>query len=476
MSSVLETFYMLFESNAKEAAADLDKVEQAADGAAEGLGETADQATDASESFVDMIGKLKAVVAGYVSLKTVQAALNLTKHVDLLGKNADMWGQNVSQMDAWGQAAVRNGGSLDGFMSSIEGLNSGLNEIAMTGEGGLLPFFNLFGISAIDAAGKARDAFDVLPDIADQFERLSKSEQVSLGQQLGLDDGTIRMLQLGRRELELMIKKQQKLGTVTKEEAEKSADFNNALADSGQILTTLSRRLVTAALPALTSFLAGITDIMVFFNEHEELAVAFFTSIATVITGLFLPAMLKTAAATIAALSPFLLMAAAVFAVSAAIALLVDDFVNWRKGNDSVLGRVLGDWTEFSEMVGQVIDGILDRFEALKQGAKDAWGSIKKFFGGDDDIEVEKKILGVEDDIKAGQGALAAASSADMAAITSGAIANSSTNNSGGNTTIGDINVTTQATDAEGTAAAIGNSLKQQMRATVNTFDDGTVA
>ena len=446
MSSVLETFYLLFESDAKEAADDLNKVEEASDGAGDSLGETADQATNANESFGDMIGKLKGVIAGYIGLQTVQAALDLSKHVDMLGKTADMWGKNVSQIDAWGQAAIRNGGSLDGFISSMDSLNSGLSEIAMTGEGSLLPFLNLFGISALDAGGKARDAFDILPDIADQFERLNASEQVNLGRQLGLDDSTIRMLQMGRRELDLLIKKQERLGVVTKAEAEASEKFNDALADSGQIFATLGRKILTAALPFMTSFTEVMTDFMVFLSENQPLMEGFFIGL----TALMIP----FAASAFAASVPFLLMTTAITGVVTAIALLYDDMVAWVNGSDSLLGRWLGSWDNYATK-------LFDIFDKIKAGYED----VKKFFG-----------LGGDEDVVAGKGFLGTASNAGVAAVTSGAIANSAVSNSGGNISIGEVRVETRATDAEGIASDLGNSLKKQMRATVNTFDDGTIA
>lgn len=446
MASVLETFYLLFESNAKEAAADLDKVEQSSDGVSESLSETASQATEANESFTDMIGKLKGVVAGYVGLKTVQAALDLANHVDILGKTADMWGKNVSQIDAWGQAAARNGGSLDGFISSMDSLNSGLSEIAMTGEGALLPFLNLFGISALDASGKARDAFDILPDIADQFERLTSSEQVALGRQLGLDDATIRMLQMGRRELDLMIKKQQRLGVVTKEETEAAAAFNNSLADTSQIFGTLGRKILTAAMPFMTAFADIMTEFFVFLNQNQSLVEGFFIGL----TALMIP----FAVSAIASAAPFIAMGAAIMGVVGAIALVHDEMKNWIAGNDSLLGRLFGSWDQYATK-------LYDIFDRIKEGA----GAVGRFLG-----------FGDDDDIASGQSMLSTASNSGVAAVTSGAIANSAVSNSGGNISIGEVKVETQSTDADGIASDIGNSLKKQMRATVDTFDDGTKA
>ena len=462
MASLLETFFILFESDADKAAKGLDDVEKAADGAADGLEETTKQSEEANKSFGKTIKAAAGVATALGLVTAANKALQLTQQVDQLGKYADLWGKNVSSINAWQQANMRAGGSAAEMLSTIESLNSGLNEIALTGEGSLLPFLNLFGISAIDAAGKARDAFSVLPELADRFASLNDSEAATLGQQLGLDDATIRMLKMGRREVELMIQRQERLGVVTKAQAEASADFNDSLGDTGQIFGTLGRRLITAALPALTAFLDSITDIMVFMNEHETLMIGFFGTIASVITTLYLPAMLKAAAATLAAAAPFILVAAAIAAAGAAIGLFLDDLENWRAGNDSLLGGALGDWRDFSEMVGQVIDGMVSRVFGGIDKIKDGWESLKGFFTGKYEAG---QLLGKQ--------LLAEAANSPLGASTSQSIANNTSN--GGNRTvqIDKVEVVTQATDAEGVAADISKTLKQQMKQTVVTFDDG---
>ena len=495
MSSVLETFFLLFESDADKAAKDLEKVDKASDDTADSLEKTSEKSEQANASFTDMIGKLKAVAVAYIGVQGAQAALNLATQVDMLGKTADMWGLNVEELNAWGEAAVRNGGTVDGMVSTIEGLNAGLNEVALTGEGSILPFFNLLGISATDAAGKARTAMDVLPEIADAFEGLTAGEQVSLGQQLGLDDATIRMLQGGRRELDLMIARQKELGVVTKEEAEASAAFNDALADTSQVFVTIGRQLLTAALPAITTILEGVQEFVIYLRDHEELVIGFFTAIGA--------AILPVAASALAAAAPFILMGAAVAAVGAAFGLLLDDIEHWRNGQDSLLGRALGDWTKFSDMIGQVIDGMIERImsvigwikellgfgddvegmdiESPEEDDEGGPGILDRIFGGGDeeDQEEDRTEIGraeIQEDVIAGQDLLQAADASPVGALTSSAITNSNVTNGGNSVNVEKVEVHTQATDAEGIASEIGGSLTKQMRATVNTFDDGTKA
>ena len=65
-----------------------------------------------------------------------------------------------------------------------------------------------------------------------------------------------------------------------------------------------------------------------------------------------------------------LLIPAAILAAIVALALLVEDFIVWKKGGDSLIGEILGSWEEFAEKsdfklnpddfhVKMVIEGVL---------------------------------------------------------------------------------------------------------------------
>ena len=158
----------------------------------------------------------------------------------MIGKFSEALGYNIEEVDAWGEAAVRNGGSAEAFRSSIQGLDSSLTEMKLTGGGGVAETFAQLGISAQDAEGKMKGAFDLLPEIASSFEGLSKQESANLGAKLGLDQGTILMLQQGRVAVDDLVEKQRQLGGRTKEGYKASAEFNDALADTSRMFTGIT--------------------------------------------------------------------------------------------------------------------------------------------------------------------------------------------------------------------------------------------
>lgn len=485
MSSILETFYLLFESDAKKAAKDLDNLEKTSDNVSDSLEETTKASKKQENQLQSLTAKVKAAITSYVSLQAVQAALQLSNNIDLLGKQANMWGLNVEKITSYGEVSKRYGGSIDSFSNTIIALNASLNEVAITGQGSLLPFFNMFGISAIDSAGKARDAFEILPELADYFQRLSKSESATLGHQLGLDDATIRMLQAGRREVDILLERQRRLGSITKEQAEISAALNDEMADTSQTINTLGRVILTALFPSITIMLSAFTNFLVFIKDNEDFTIGFFATLATIITIKLIPAIISLAKATSLLLAPLV-------AIGTVFGLFLDEIQHWRNGQKSILGEILGDWNRFSDNVGLAIDDIVVRFKNGLEKIKKIWVLLNKplfksekkgefDFGSNNSNEESnelKKFFGISNNeyIKMGQDEIINAQSNKLGAITSGAISNIS-NVSGGNTlSIGEIRIQTQATSAEGIASDIRRSLSDQMKSTLNSFDDGVLA
>ena len=90
--------------------------------------------------------------------------------------------------------------------------------------------------------------------------------------------------------------------------------------------------------------------------------------------------------AIIAGFAGFLVIALKVIAVvgliGTAIWLLIDDFMAWKEGGDSVIGVLIGRFDEFKRRINLVVDTIKTLFsslwEALNTGNQEAWNTFKK--------------------------------------------------------------------------------------------------
>lgn len=160
------------------------------------------QAESKVSSFADKIkAKTLAKLGTFATVGFITSQVrNLTAVADDLGKIADRIGADVPKLQSWATASKLAGGSVQAFYGTAERLGSELQRIAVTGKSRLLPFFESMGVATLDATGKARDVFDVLTDVAGAVESMDKATSSGILKRLQLDEGTIGLLQMGKKE------------------------------------------------------------------------------------------------------------------------------------------------------------------------------------------------------------------------------------------------------------------------------------
>ena len=468
--------------------ADGSKLKKGAGEAEEILEETKNTAIDTDKAaedlggtFLDTLSSAKGALVGLLSVGAITAAVvSQAAATDELGKFSDSIGESVEEVDAWGQANIRAGGTAEGFRDSLKSLTDNLTELRLSGSGPAAETFARLGIQATDASGKMRSAFQLLPDIAASFETLSKTEQIAFGQQLGLDQGTIQLLQQGRRVVEEQVARQKELGVATAEDAEIAATFNDALADMQQVFGDLVREVSAFLLPAFTYILQGLEGVIGFLRDHSDFVVGFFVAAGAAITAVYLPAIISAAAATLVAISPFLLIAAAVTAFGVVIGLLYDDIVAFSEGAPSLIGKV-GDW--FKNIFGAMTEWVTETWDTLTgffdfitgaflDGISAVFDKVAGFLGFGDDAETVSM-----EAIKRGEIALKDAQDNPLTGQTAQSISSTSRSiNRQTSVSVGDVNVNAPGADSEEISSHIGTALRDEMQNTVSNFDDGVMA
>lgn len=373
--SLLDTFTLLFRTDADDAISDtgrmadeLERTERAGQDAATGIDSSSNAAVEADQSFVGLTASLGAALGAYLGWQAIGAtAIQEALDVDVIGKFTDTLGFSVAEVDAWGEAAIRNGGSAEAFRGSIASLNSSLSELALTGGGDVAETLAMIGLTAVDSEGKVKGVFDLLPELADRFEGLSKQESVNLGERLGLDQGTILMLQSGRKAVEDLVERQRQLGGRTQEGYEAAATFNDALADTSRVFTGLADSGNQVLLPFFTKLLTGFQDLVLWGKEHKDFLTGFFIATAAVITAIYLPAIASAAAATLIAAAPFIAIGAAVAAAGVAFAALYEDVVAYLNGQESFIGSLGQKYEWFGKLLDATISGVKFLFGELSE-------------------------------------------------------------------------------------------------------------
>jgi hypothetical protein len=328
------------------------------------IGVAADKAKPAVSTLAGVISRLAApltAILGFAALKN--AIGSATDRIDALGKKADSLDIPIGDLDAWQEAAKRAGGSAEGVTSSIEALSQSAQEMAVKGTSRTLPYFKNLGISLLDTNKKAKSPIALLKELSKSFEKMSKQESLGLGKKLGLDTGTIMLLQSGEAALNKLIERQKEFGVASKEDADAAAVFNDAMADFNQFLGSTFRSTLLVIVKAINRFASDFKAIKNIVEENKGFFIAFITAISAVLTALYLPTITAAAVATWALLAPIIAIGGAIVLASAAIALVVDDLYNFLEGNESVIGQISKKWPAVGEayrVVGDIFSTVKD--------------------------------------------------------------------------------------------------------------------
>ncbi len=353
--SILETFYFLFESDASKLEKGLDDANRKTDKLERNLQQTDKAADMVGGSLMRLAGAAGAALGSLLAFSAVKATiLETAAAMDELGDSAAALDIPAEELSAWSMAATMTDGTQQGFISSLQAINTGMVAIATTGKGRMLPFLKEMGLDMADVKRAAKDPLFALEQMADKFKGLSRAEAAGLGAKIGLDQGTINLLSRGREGVAELIAKQKELGVQTQEQTDRAAKFDDTMKEWAATFTDIKRGFVTTLLPPITEFFKIMTRLVGWMSDNKPFVIAFFGALAAIIIGTYVPAALTAAAATWLWLGPLLAVVAGAALAAAAIGLVSDDLYNFMQGNDSVTGEIAKKWP----IVGDAINAV----------------------------------------------------------------------------------------------------------------------
>ncbi|EHW7991933.1 hypothetical protein K3J40_002402 [Escherichia coli] len=398
--SVLETFMILFESDAS----DVKKGTDAANKSAETLDKTLDKIGITTDGITSSFSGLATVALGsmaaFLSLGgIISGTIEKAEEIDALARSAQSLNMPVEDLDAWGKAAERAGGDAQGMRDSLTDLAEKMGEASSDAKSGAAKSFQELGIALNNSDGSTKNAAQGMLDLADSVSTLSREQAIFRIKELGVTDNrTVDLILKGRGAIEDMIKTQKAFGVVTKEDAEIAQKFKMELDGTKSMFNSLATQAGVSIMPMLTDFLKMVSSTVQFLTQHKDAVKQFFIVGGAAIAMYYTPAMLTAAKATLLATWPILLIAAAV----AAFVLILDDFNNYLNGNASVIGELAKEYPVLAEVlkgVGAAFKIIWDlcvivaKFlwdcftnpkEAISNMTKslsDLWTWFEKFFG-----------------------------------------------------------------------------------------------
>ena len=390
MATVIDTLFMelgidssKFSREAKQAVSKLDDMTEAFEKAeaktgksGKGLDKHAEkvkQNVKQAKNLTEAMGKvakgaaaLFALVTGSNALdKLIREAAEANVQLDNLSRNI---GMSRNQLQAWGGMAEMAGGSAEGMKGSLAGLSIGITRLTTMGDTSMVPFFNAFGVALLNADGKARDLDSIMLDLADRFSKMDRVQAYNLAKSMGLDDGTINTLMLGRAEMEKMLEMQRNLYHSGEKEIAVSRELTRSRAYLNQQWDALKNMLADALAPHLLRLVKLVSSFADFLMRNENTMKHVFEGVAFVLGAVLIPVLWSAVTALYAFIAPFALAAAAVAALGAAFVLLYDDYKTWAEG-----GKSLFDWGAFTGYIRTSkvsVDSLNSAFAYLVTGYK----------------------------------------------------------------------------------------------------------
>ena len=271
---------------------------------------------------------------------------------------SSMTGIAVEDISTLGAALERFGGDSETAKNSLQSLQQGLS-LAEWGQGDLLQTSAMYGVNLFNDDGSIKNAQQLLMGLADDFTHLTKAQQFSLGQKLGLDESTIQLLQQGRNNIDIILNEVSSQGVIDARQAQEAKKFALEINKLKRNLATLGRSIATSVMPVLQEFTKILTKIVDFLKQFDAATYAIgagivalgwtiknFGKFITVFSKSFWKANLPLVALTTGLTLLFL---------------IIEDIYGFFNGKESLLGDILK-----NERVKKVIADIQNAFAWIK--------------------------------------------------------------------------------------------------------------
>lgn len=388
--NILETFYILFETNAKQAEAEQEALRKEAAKTADELDDAVKHAKDLPKplseaernagrlgaSFKGLAGFIGAAITA-LGVAGLNAALQGTvEEADRLIDASARIRLGAEDFDTWRMAVKASGGELEDAEAALASYDEMLRRIqAGIGKRGVEALAGL-GLTAENADGSLKDVRTSLLEVAGAVEGLERAEALRKIRRLGItDEGTIKLLLQGRAAVEALTEAQKGNGAITQEQADRIDAYKESSEKLSMILQGWKFALVSAVSPALETVNRLLMAGARWLGANTRFVTGFLIALGAVaafVVAVYAPAWWSAAAAVIAATWPILAVIAAIALLAAAFALAYDDVMAFLTGQPSLIGELADKYAWFQA----IIDAIGVAFRVLSRVAVTAFRAI----------------------------------------------------------------------------------------------------
>lgn len=327
-----------------------------------GLEESKKGLKDFKASALKIAAGVGAILGGSFFLNAIAETADETL------KWADANGLVIETLGELEFAAQRQGGTVDGLRSSLSNLNKSIGEVER-GTGRAKLAFEDYGLSVKKSNGETKTADELLVDLNKKFATLSKAQQFDLAMKMGIDKGTIRLLQTAPDEIARLRMEAAKLGVLSRQDAVKAAEFVDGMTNIAQSINAIKFEVGGLLFRPLANFFKLIARGIAFFRRHKTILLSIIGILAAV-SAAYVAMGIKAAAAWLLAFAPFTAVPLIIGAASIALAILMEDLFAFFSGSQSAIGDFLKNFPKieaafraFGDFLGFLLFKTVEGFE-----------------------------------------------------------------------------------------------------------------
>lgn len=348
----------------------------------------------AIKSIKDGIDTLKSEVTKWAAAAT--AAGTATSAFLLSASNKAIELQKLSQatnlstdsLQQWQYAADAVGASSAAVTSDLESL---LKTMSSPIPGELNMELMMLGVSVHNASGQLRGADEVLKDVGDKLNKMSSARAVQWAERVGISNDTLMLLKQGRQGLSELFEEAQLVGAIIPADAiERGAELSKSIKTLKTVFQALGNSIALSFAPNLKKVVDNFKQFLI--NNAEFVRQGLGITIDGVSRGFgrFWDILIKikdgfvavlqpmqpflknmdavkvvaglvtgALAGFLALMAPAIIQFAAVGAAIAGVSLVIEDFITWLQGGESVIGDIVNAFSNW-----------MDKFPELKEDLK----------------------------------------------------------------------------------------------------------
>lgn len=348
----------------------------------------------AIKSIKDGIATLKSEVTKWAAAATAAGAatsaflLSASNKAIELQKLSQATNLSTDNLQQWQYAAEAVGASSAAVTSDLESL---LKTMSSPIPGELNMELMMLGVSVRNASGQLRGADEVLKDVGDKLNKMSSARAVQWAERVGISNDTLMLLKQGRQGLSELFEEAQLVGAIIPADAiERGAELSKSIKTLKTVFQALGNSIALSFAPNLKKVVDNFKQFLInnaefvrqglgitidgvsrgfgrFWDILIKIKDGFVALIqpmqpflknmdaVKVVAGLVTGAL----AGFLALMAPAIIQFAAVGAAIAGVSLVIEDFITWLQGGESVIGDIVNAFSNW-----------MDKFPELKEDLK----------------------------------------------------------------------------------------------------------